>query len=138
MLPAEGEVVRRARLALGAAFRPHGRTIGEGMDCVGLAAFALGIDRQAVPSAYALRSGDASSLARELRRLCLMPVHSADELPGDVAVFAVGPGQLHLAIVTASTLIHADASLRRIVERPLPPPWPLLARWRLHSKDGSD
>ena len=35
-----------------------------------------------------------------------------------------------LAIATDAGIIHADAALRRVVERPGAPPWPIVARWR--------
>lgn len=51
--------------------------------------------------------------------------------PGDVLLMAVGPGQGHLGIRTAAGFVHADAALRRVVERPGLPPWPLIGVWRM-------
>ena len=52
-------------------------------------------------------------------------------LAGDLLLFAAGPGQLHLAVRTAGGLVHADAGLGRVAERPGADPWPLLCAWRL-------
>lgn len=52
-------------------------------------------------------------------------------LPGDLMLFAVGPMQFHIAIMTPGGFVHADAMLRRVVERPGPAPWPLVAAWML-------
>ncbi len=122
-------VVERARLALGARFRPQGRSPDEGLDCVGLAAFAFAADGAGVPRDYALRGG-RPTLASELAGHGLVRVDGGALRPGDLAVFTAGPGQLHLAIVGEGTLIHADAGLRRVVERPMPAPWPLASLWR--------
>lgn len=46
-------------------------------------------------------------------------------------LMAAGPGQLHLGIRTVGGFVHADAGLRRVVERPGMPPWPLIGVWRM-------
>jgi cell wall-associated NlpC family hydrolase len=122
-------VVAAARVATGVRFRVHGRD-REGLDCVGLVAVALrggGWDG-AVPSGYALATGDARVIARVLAAAGLRAVQ--DARAGDVVAFASGPGQLHLGINTGDGLIHADAGLRRVVERPGAAPWPVVGRWR--------
>ena len=45
-------------------------------------------------------------------------------------LMATGPGQLHLGVWTGEGLVHADAGLRRVVERPGVPPWRVLGMWR--------
>jgi cell wall-associated NlpC family hydrolase len=127
-------VVERARLAVGARFRPQGRRIEDGLDCVGLAAFAFAAEQAAVPGDYFLRGGTLEAMARQLGALGFAPAPGAEFRPGDLGVFAPGPGQLHLGIVTGTSLIHADAGLRRVVERPMPPPWPLAGLWRVRSE----
>ena len=103
----------------------HGRG-AEGLDCVGLVALALraGGYAGAVPSGYSLRGGDWGLLDRLLVRV-------VEAEPGDVLVMAVGPGQIHLGIRTVGGFVHADAGLRRVVERPGMPPWPLIGVWRV-------
>lgn len=116
----------RARLVLGAGFRLHGRDPATGLDCVGLAGFAWEV---AVPGGYALRSAPLARIVGVLARAGFVPC--ATDRPGAVAIAAPGPGQLHLAIATGGGVIHADAILRRVVERDAPLPWPLIAAWTI-------
>jgi cell wall-associated NlpC family hydrolase len=117
--------VAAARAAVGVRFRLHGRDPATGLDCVGLAALALRVD--AVPSGYALRRGDLAHIGRAIEVAGLVPV--AEARPGDLLLLRAGPGQLHFAIQTEDGMIHADARLRRVVER-REIPWPVLGRWR--------
>ncbi len=117
-------VAARARAAVGIRFRLHGRD-DDGLDCVGLVARAFGV---AVPTGYPMRSGDPAAVARVAAAAGLVP--GEGDAVGDLVVLASGPGQLHLAVTTADGFVHADASLRRVVERPGTPPWPEIARWR--------
>ncbi|HET9511629.1 MAG TPA: NlpC/P60 family protein [Sphingomonas sp.] len=118
------DAVRRARAAVGTPFRLHGRD-ADGLDCVGLVAIAWALP---VPTGYRLRTGDPLMVARAAAALGLTP--AAEGRAGDVLLFASGPGQLHLGIDSGAGMVHADAGLRRVVERPGTAPWPLLARWR--------
>ncbi len=120
------EAIARARALIGTRFRPQGRDAAHGLDCIGLVAAA--IDVRSAPRDYALRGGSGARLAAELGKAGLRPVDSMR--PGDVLVFAPGPAQLHLGLFTGSGLVHGDAGLRRVVERPLPFPWPLVGIWR--------
>ncbi|WP_366931231.1 peptidoglycan endopeptidase [Sphingomonas sp.] len=92
------------------------------MDCVGLVAWAWEV---AAPTGYALRASPHERIARELARLGFV----RGEGPGATLLAAPGPGQLHLGISTGDGIIHADASLRRVVERAAPLPWPIVAAW---------
>jgi hypothetical protein len=109
---------------VGTPFRLHGRDAA-GLDCVGVAAAAFGA---AVPTGYALRSGDLARLEAGLAAAGL--VRGDDARAGDLIVLRPGPGQLHLGVWTGDGLVHADASLRRVVLRPGAPPWPVIGRWR--------
>ncbi len=115
----------RARGAIGARFRLHGRCTESGLDCVGLAGLAYGV---AVPRGYALRGGNVAQVSKAVEAAGLVRV--ADARAGDLVLLDPGAGQLHLAIASEVGVIHADAALRRVVERPGVPPWPELARWR--------
>jgi cell wall-associated NlpC family hydrolase len=118
--------VERARVAVGARFRLGGRDPAWGLDCVGLVAWAHALAD--VPADYGLRGGDPA------RALCWGDARwrrVRDAAAGDVLLMRGGPGQLHLAVSTGAGLIHADASLRRVVERPGDPAWPILAIWRV-------
>ena len=116
--------VERARALIGVPFRLHGRSEA-GLDCVGLAALALGRDG---PCAYGLRSGDTGLAARWLREAGLFKVETGR--PGDLALVRPGPLQLHLMIGTGTGFIHAHAGLGRVVETPGVSPWPVLGWWR--------
>jgi cell wall-associated NlpC family hydrolase len=124
------QVATRALALVGAPFRAQGRTAERGLDCVGLVAAALGATD--VRGDYALRGGSLEQLERELERAGLVPVCAP--AVGDVAVMQAGPAQLHLGVLTAGGLVHADAGLRRVVERPGPAPWPVLQLWRLREE----
>lgn len=117
--------VERARGAIGARFRLHGRCTVFGLDCVGLAGLAYGI---AVPRGYALRGGSVAQILALADAAGLVRVE--DARAGDLLLLDAGAGQLHLAIASEDGVIHADAVLRRVVERPGAPPWPVIARWR--------
>lgn len=117
--------IERARGAIGARFRLHGRCVAHGLDCVGLAGLAYGI---AVPRGYALRGGSVA-LAHEAAAAAGL-VRVGDARAGDLLLLNAGAGHLHIAIASETGVIHADAALRRVVERPGVPPWPELARWR--------
>ena len=62
---------------------------------------------------------------------CVGLVACAAPRAGDLLLCRAGPGQLHLMIDSGGGVIHADAMLRRVVERPGPPPWPVVGRWRV-------
>jgi cell wall-associated NlpC family hydrolase len=124
-MPRAEAVAARARALVGTRFRAQGR--GEdGLDCVGLVAAALG--RPDVRRDYALRGGCVAEVEGELSRAGL--VRAQGRGAGDVLVMQAGPGQLHLGIWTGPGLVHADAGLRRVVERPGEPPWPVVSAWR--------
>ena len=120
------EIVARARALIGVRFRPQGRTAAGGLDCVGLAALAVGA--RDVPCDYPSRGGSPLRLAEELTAAGLTPVETM--AAGDVLTFAPRPDQLHLGLFTGTGLVHGDAGLRRVVERPLPLLWPVLGIWR--------
>ncbi|RIA37876.1 hypothetical protein DFR49_3765 [Hephaestia caeni] len=123
-----------AALALvGVRFRPHGRDPRFGLDCVGLAGYALraGGYRGPVPDDYGLRHGDA---ARARAIIDALDVIDGIGGPGEMLLCVSAPGQLHLAISIPGGLVHADALLRRVVARPGTAPWPVLGRWRLEEE----
>ena len=118
-------IVARARALIGVRFRPQGRSCEAGLDCIGLVAAALEAPAQ---DDYRLRGGSAARVAAGLRAAGMCPVE--DIRRGDVLVLASGPGQLHLGVWSGEGLVHADARLRRVVERPGRPAWPVLSSWR--------
>lgn len=121
--------VEAAALALvGAPFRLHGRDGGTGLDCVGVVSLATG---RPAPTGYALRGADPAGVRELIEAAGLRAVQ--DAAPGDVVLMRTGPGQLHLGVRTLRGLVHADAGLRRVVERPGRPEWEILGQWRLLS-----
>jgi lipoprotein Spr len=126
MRPRPEQIVARARALIGCRFRPQGRSARDGLDCIGLVALAIGV--RDVPGDYTLRGGSGRRLERALAAAGLRPTQAT--ALGDVALLRPGPGQLHLGITTGTGLVHADAALRRVVERPWPVPWPILGCWR--------
>lgn len=123
-------VVAAARALVGVPFRLQGRTAEHGLDCVGLAALALG---RMAPEGYGLRSGDEARAGEWLRAAGLRRVtegRATGGMPGDLALVRPGPFQLHVMIVVPGGHVHAHAGLRRVVEMPGASPWPVIGHWR--------
>lgn len=122
------EVARAAEALVGTRFRLHGRDPATGLDCVGLAAAALGAP---APASYRLRNRDIAAALAFAPRAGLAEASGAIE-PGDVLLARAGPAQHHLLIAdTAGGFVHAHAGLRRAVITPAPLPWPVERHWRL-------
>jgi len=119
--------VLRARSLVGCQFRPQGREPEIGLDCIGLICAAFGLPTGVIPRDYRLRGGQIERLESEMGRFFRRIQEPAE---GDVLVLRVSADQLHLAIATERGFIHADAGLRRVVETPGAPPWPLLSAYR--------
>jgi hypothetical protein len=123
------KVVGAARALVGVRFRAQGRS-AQGLDCVGLAAAALRAGGWAgdVPRGYRLRGGDPAAIAAQLDAGLVR----CDGLgPGNLLLCTPGPGQLHLAIRVEDGIVHADAGLGRVVERPGEAPWPVIGAWKV-------
>jgi lipoprotein Spr len=116
-----------ARELVGTRFRLHGRDPATGLDCVGVVGCALGRSGDA-PTGYAMRGGSAGGFIAMLAAAGLVRVTAAE--PGDVLLIEAGPRQYHLAIRTAAGFVHADAGLRRVVETPGMPRWPVAGIFR--------
>ena len=118
--------VEAAALALvGAPFRLHGRALETGLDCVGVVALATG---KAVPTGYSMRGMDEAIMVTMIEAAGLIRSDHAE--PGDIMLMRTGPAQLHLGVKTAAGLVHADAGLGRVVERPGDLEWEVLGSWR--------
>jgi cell wall-associated NlpC family hydrolase len=118
--------VAAARALIGTPFRLQGRG-RDGLDCIGLIAVVHGLQAEA-PRSYALR-GTPSDQAMEMldrhfiRRLAMAPQVA------DILLLQPGLDQLHLGLWTGTGLVHAHAGLRRVVETPGLPAFPLLGIW---------
>jgi cell wall-associated NlpC family hydrolase len=121
------DIARRARACVGVPFRPQGRDAQRGLDCIGLAGFAFGVE---TPRDYRLRGGDAGEVEGRIAALGLARIDAQAAREGDLLLLQAAPTQLHFAVMTADGFVHADARLRRVVETPGPPGWPIISAWR--------
>ena len=122
------DFAERARALVGTPFRLQGRGEG-GLDCVGVAIATYGLPVERVRRNYRLRGDHAREivdfLSEDFRR-----VPSARLRPGDLMLMRVSDDQLHLGVRTDCSFVHAHAGLRRVVETPGMPGWPMLGAYR--------
>ncbi|MGV3730726.1 MAG: NlpC/P60 family protein [Sphingopyxis sp.] len=120
-----------ARAMVGTRFRFQGYDPATGLDCVGLvwAAYAAAGRRLARPEGYPLRGWAGERVEAALSAAGLVVV--ADARVGDVALFALPAGQLHLGLIGERSFVHAHAGLRQVVETPLAGAPGGMMRWRL-------
>jgi hypothetical protein len=124
---------KRALALVGTSFRPQGRAVEEGLDCVGLCLAAFDLPSDMVRADYRLRgSYRAEAIHALLLRFRRVPRTQAR--PGDLQLLEVADNQLHLAVMTEFGFVHADARLRRVVETPGEPAWPLIGTYRRRRK----
>jgi cell wall-associated NlpC family hydrolase len=120
---------RRALALVGTPFLPQGRDQLRGLDCVGLCLEVYRLPKEIVRNDYRLRGGHLpeiiAALAAEFRRL----VRGCSR-PGDLVLMQPADRQYHLGILTERGMVHADARLRRVVEIPGAPHWPVLGIYR--------
>ena len=119
---------QRARALVGTRFRLQGRD-EQGLDCVGVAIAVFGLPAEAVRRNYRVR-GEYEDELRTFLRKQFRRVPVKQLRPGDLMLMRVAADQLHLGIWTGAGFVHADAGLRRVVETPGCPPWPLAAIYR--------
>lgn len=117
---------------VGTRFRPQGRGEG-GLDCVGVVLATFGIEAQEVPRNYHARGDHLRELREQLTRH-FRRVRPAELRAGDVMLLAAGEDQLHLAVRTIHGFVHAHAGIRRVVETPGMPEWPMLAVYRMRQR----
>lgn len=122
------DFAERARALVGQRFRPQGR--GEhGLDCVGVIVATFSIDPRTVRSDYALSGNSLKELEASLRSH-FRKVARTHLRSGDLMVMSAGRDQLHLGVRTDVGFVHAHAGIRRVVETPGLPNWPLLSVYR--------
>lgn len=124
-------IVAAARSCVGTSFRSQGRSIGLGLDCIGvalIAASASGLGPFVAPT-YAMGGDHEAEIDAALARLGCAAVACAEA--GDILVCAPAPKRRHLAVVTSSGAVHAHAGLGRVVEGPIDPGWSIVGAWRL-------
>jgi cell wall-associated NlpC family hydrolase len=122
------DYAERARALAGTPFRLQGRGT-HGLDCVGVATTTFGIAAEDVRRNYRVRGDHWAEvrgfLAKRFRRVPLAQLR-----PGDLMLMKIADDQLHIGIRTQAGFIHAHAGLRRVVETPGAPEWPLLGVYR--------
>ncbi len=124
---------KRAASLIGTRFRAQGRDREQGLDCVGLCLAAYRLPAALARDDYRLR-GDHRAELEEAILTSFWPVGPSKAKPGDLLLLLPAPDQLHLGILTDQGFIHADARLRRVVETPGRPPWPIGGTYRLRAK----
>lgn len=91
---------------------------------------ATGIPKARVRRDYDLRFSDPEKVNANFDACGMIRLAPSAAEPGDVLLVRPGPAQLHVVLLTELGYLHADASLRRVVEVPGPVPWPVLSAWR--------
>lgn len=116
---------------IGVRFRAQGRDVAGGLDCVGLvwAAYAAAGRVLPVPGSYPLRGWGRDRVEAALVAAGFGPAHGRCE--GDVALIGFRGEQFHLGLIGPTSLVHAHAGLRRVVETPLDEAMREAAVWRL-------
>ncbi len=125
-------IVAAARRCIGARFRVQGRTVEDGLDCVGLVALALGEAgvRALAPNGYRLSGDNGGRFEPALHLAGLERLGPEQARAGDILLIAQSAGQRHLAVRTATGFIHAHAGLCKVVETPGWPERPVISAWR--------
>lgn len=127
------DFAERARALVGTPFRPQGRSVTTGLDCIGLVMSVFRVPNEGVRRDYRLRGDHRANieagLAQYFRRV-------RDRRPGDVLLMQSAADQLHLAICTSAGFVHAHARIGHVVETPGEPNWPVLGTFRKRVRKG--
>lgn len=122
-------IAARANSQIGTPFRLRGRTAGVALDCVGLAAHALGIENP--PDRYSLKGIKSDLIYSYLVQLNLFMVQATTRPKmGDLAVVQCADRQYHLMVAVEDGWVHAHAGLGKVVHMAGLSPWPIMALWR--------
>lgn len=125
---------RRARALVGTRFRPQGRSPELGLDCIGLVLVACDLPAEQVRRDYRLRGDHRRELLAGLASV-LRQIAPAQRRAGDILLLQVTADQLHLAILTETGFVHADAGRGRVVETLGVPLWPVIAAFRRRARN---
>jgi hypothetical protein len=120
---------------VGVRFLLGGRNPQQGLDCVGVLVIALAAAGRTprLPLDYTLRRTNISDFVAAAAEVGLVSVDDC-LVAGDLIVAKAGPAQFHAGVCgIGDTVVHAHASLGRVVLSPAPLPWPLEHHWRLCS-----
>ena len=119
----------RARALVGTPFRAQGRSVEQGLDCIGVTLCAFDIPLDFVRNDYRLRGKHLPEI-RAVLSSHFRRVSRNAATAGDLLLLSVAVDQVHLAVLTAAGFVHADARLRRVVETTGAPPWSVVAAFR--------
>jgi hypothetical protein len=122
----------RAQALVGAHFRAQGRGDG-GLDCVGVTLATFDVPAQSARSNYRLRGNHLAELKARLE-VFFRRVPTTQLRAGDLMLLVPGSDQVHLAVRTGEGFVHAHAGIRRVVETPGIPEWPLVAVYRRRTR----
>jgi cell wall-associated NlpC family hydrolase len=122
----------RARALVGTPFRAQGRDPARGLDCVGLALVACGLPDDGARSDYRLRGSHHAELTRAM--LAHFRRSRGMRRVGDIILMRVAEDHMHLGVLTEQGFVHADARLRRVVETPGEPEWPVIGIYRRRTR----
>lgn len=126
-------IASRALSAIGTAFRLHGRSLKQGLDCVGLVAHAIAplIKNQNIPQNYRLRFDDSAAVDVFFAATDFVKMkQNIGYVTGDIILVQPAPQQLHFIINLGDSYVHAHSGLRRIVAAKHPILSPVIAVWR--------
>lgn len=127
------DAAARALAQIGTPFRLHGRTAGVALDCVGLAAHAVGIPNP--PNRYSLKGTNIYHVFAYMDKLNLRRLACTEGVEnGDIAVAECTVGQFHLMVAAAGGWVHSHAGLGKVVHTPGHSPWPVVALWRIQGE----
>lgn len=124
-------IAARALALLGTPFRLGGRDPARGIDCIGLAALAVG-GLADIPSGYRLRSIGLTRWRSWFAAHDFTEV-AGKRVPGDLCLAMTAPLQAHLLVAVKGGFVHAHAGLRRTLFLPGQCPWPIDSTWRARS-----
>ena len=99
---------------------------------------ATGTNPERVRRDYGLRSSDPEAVNAQFDACGFFRLPPGAAEAGDALLVRAGPTQLHVVILTDLGFLHADASLRRVVEVPGPVPWPALSAWRYPDEEQAE
>lgn len=128
----QADPATRARALIGTRFRLHGHDPATGLDCVGLIVAACPVIADA-PRGYPLRGGSADRFAAMFIANRLTQRRGVPRR-GDILLLQPSAAQFHLGIWSGDSLIHADGVLRRVVETPGMPDWPIVSTWHCRKR----
>lgn len=122
------DIIAAARSAIGTPFKHQGRTVGRGMDCVGLPLYVadqMGISYTDVVG-YARRPGGGkleATFDAHVESGILVRVKIAEMRAGDFLMMRFSGEPQHMAIYTGENIVHAYQQVGRVCEHRLDDLW---------------